>query len=143
MRGERIILPIPPGTHWSDAKPIVLPRGGVPGTPGPSPVQIEDKSHGRAERATKTAVVKSATIATNGLRLGEPVAPLKRKEKKPRVKLKNDPAHVAAARELRDRYLEQFNSGLVLPGGKYDVCRVIDAKPAKPQAMVEAKMIAA
>ena len=34
---------------------------------------------------------------------------------------------VAAARELRDRYLEQFNSGLVLPNGKYDVSRAIAA----------------
>ena len=34
---------------------------------------------------------------------------------------------VAAARELRDRYLEQFNSGMVLPQGKYEVCRAIEA----------------
>jgi hypothetical protein len=40
-----------------------------------------------------------------------------------REKVKADPAHVAAARELRDRYLEQFNSGLVLPAGKYEVSR--------------------
>jgi hypothetical protein len=45
-----------------------------------------------------------------------------KREKKP--KLKNDPQHVAAARELRDRYLEQFNAegaGRVLPAGRYDV----------------------
>ena len=24
---DRIVLPIPPGTHWSDAKPVVLPEG--------------------------------------------------------------------------------------------------------------------
>jgi hypothetical protein len=26
---DRIVLPIPPGTHWSDAKPVVLPNGSV------------------------------------------------------------------------------------------------------------------
>jgi len=26
---DRIVLPIPPGTHWSDAKPVVLPTGSV------------------------------------------------------------------------------------------------------------------
>ncbi|MEM9914268.1 MAG: hypothetical protein AAF911_04850 [Planctomycetota bacterium] len=32
---DRLVLPIPPGTHWSDAKPIVLPHGPAPGsTPG-------------------------------------------------------------------------------------------------------------
>src|SRR4029079_17216352 len=25
IREDRIVLPIPPGTHWSDAKPVVLP----------------------------------------------------------------------------------------------------------------------
>ena len=56
--------------------------------------------------------------------------PLKpKREKKPKVKL--DPAHVAAARELRDRYLERFNSGMVLPAGKYDVARaIVGARPA-------------
>ncbi|MEM6552725.1 MAG: hypothetical protein AAF750_11440 [Planctomycetota bacterium] len=27
---DRLVLPIPPGTHWSDAKPIVLPEGPRP-----------------------------------------------------------------------------------------------------------------
>ncbi len=70
-----------------------------------------------------------------------PAAAEKPKGEKParvrRAKRKNDPVHVAAARELRDRYLEhlngeQFNSGMVLPGGKYEVCRQIEAKPAAP-----------
>jgi hypothetical protein len=43
-----------------------------------------------------------------------------------RVKRKNDPKYVAAARELRDRYLEHINSdptALPEPQGKYEVCR--------------------
>jgi hypothetical protein len=47
--------------------------------------------------------------------------------KKP--KAKNDPRHVAAARELRDRYLEHINTQPILPVGKYDVSRAI-AGPA-------------
>ena len=39
----------------------------------------------------------------------------------PQKKVKANPKHVAAARELRDRYLEQFNAGKVLPQGKYHV----------------------
>ena len=37
------------------------------------------------------------------------------------------PDFIAAARELRDRYLEQFNSGLVLPEGKYEVARRLES----------------
>ena len=31
VRENRVVLPIPPGTHWSDAKPIVLPGMGMGG----------------------------------------------------------------------------------------------------------------
>jgi hypothetical protein len=37
---------------------------------------------------------------------------------------------VEAARELRDRYIEQINAGLLLPpsaNGKYDVSRQLEA----------------
>jgi len=53
------------------------------------------------------------------------------KPKRPRApRAKNDPKLLAAARELRDRYLEQFNSGLVLPQGNYDVSRrLAEAEP--------------
>ncbi len=50
------------------------------------------------------------------------------KEKRPREKkpkVKNDPKLVAAARELRDRYLERVNEAHYLPAarGKYEVSR--------------------
>ena len=46
-------------------------------------------------------------------------------EEAPKPRAKNDPKHVAAACELRDRYLEQVNSQRLLPAahGKYDVSR--------------------
>jgi hypothetical protein len=52
---------------------------------------------------------------------------LDQREKAPRVKTKNNPKFVSAARELRDRYLEQINSRGLLPAanGKYDVSRAI------------------
>src|SRR5688572_21989253 len=45
----------------------------------------------------------------------------------PRPKAKNDPRLVAAARELRDRWMEEINSGRYLPvcNGKYDVSRAL------------------
>jgi hypothetical protein len=49
------------------------------------------------------------------------------------------------ARELRDRYIEQINAGLLLPPsacGKYDVSRQLEAAPSAmkvaPIAMLEA-----
>ena len=63
-----------------------------------------------------------------------PVAPAPgRVEAKPpkakREKQKNDPKYVAAARELRDRYLDEVNSGRCLPAanGKYDVSRSLES----------------
>ena len=46
-----------------------------------------------------------------------------------RPKQRNDPKHIAAARELRDRYLDEVNSGRLLPAGagKYDVSRQLAA----------------
>ena len=48
--------------------------------------------------------------------------------KKPRPK--NDPKMVEAVRELRDRFLDEVNSGRLLPGGecegKYDVSRQLE-----------------
>jgi hypothetical protein len=45
-----------------------------------------------------------------------------------RPSAKNDPRLVAAARELKDRWLEEINSGRYLPmaNGKYDVSRGIE-----------------
>ena len=48
-------------------------------------------------------------------------------KREPRVRAKNDPKLVAAARELRDRWMEEVNSGRYLPAslGKYEVSRGI------------------
>ena len=55
---------------------------------------------------------------------------LKEKPKRePKQRPKSDPRLIAAARELRDRWLEEVNSGNYLPGsqGKYDVSRALES----------------
>lgn len=61
----------------------------------------------------------------------EPEAPKPKRAAKPRAK--NDPKHVAAARELRDRYLEQINTQPLLENGKYDVSRALEGAGAPDQ----------
>ena len=61
----------------------------------------------------------------------KPEKPIKPKKEK----VRNDPQHVAAARELRDRYLEMLNGGLIpLPQtqAKYDVSRKALPAPVAP-----------
>jgi hypothetical protein len=59
----------------------------------------------------------------------EPTAAVVKRQLRP--KQKNDPRYVAAARELRDRYLDEVNSGRFLLSGneKYDVSRAIAGPP--------------
>ena len=68
--------------------------------------------------------------------------------KAPRPKRKADPKLIAAARELRDRWLEKVNEdpSLILPAGKYDVARELpdqaDGRHAVPRlAVVEVKAL--
>jgi hypothetical protein len=130
IREDRLVIPIPPNTHWKDAMPVLLP---------PEPAQLEDAS-GRARGPAKPKVKRKPGIVRLSSVFFAPPAPPVAERPKPakRPKVKNDPAHVAAARELRDRYLEQFNSGTVLlTGGKYDVSRML------PQTMSIAKALPA
>jgi hypothetical protein len=59
-------------------------------------------------------------------------------------KVKNDPRLVAAARELRDRWLEKINSreDVIESSGKYDVARLLpDGRGtihAEPQGLIAA-----
>ena len=132
---DRLVLPIPPGTHWSDAKPLILPGPSEEAKALPSP-------RARRERVKPAACLLKNPVAAGGLRM---TALHRRRSRKPKAekkpKLKNDPAHVAAARELRDRYLEQFNDasngGLVLPGGKYEVTRRIEATAGGKPLLIE------
>ncbi len=135
IREDRIVLPIPPGTHWSDAKPLILP-GKLEESK-----QVLEKKHGRDARATKKAktIEKPALIRRNGLtfdipkqgeQLPEAKCAKEVKAKPQRVKQQCDPRLVAAARELRDRWLEQVNAVPLLDEGKYDVTRKLSENGA-------------
>lgn len=151
---DRIVLPIPPGTHWLDAKPIVLPGlpaplpdlpkalpGGAPVRPRPeqprmTKAQVAAVARSRSKHLMGATVGKAAVITKAGVKYvdradapEELTPPKPKRQSKPRQK--NDPKFVAAARELRDRYLEQVNGDRLLPGahGKYDVSRQLAASP--------------
>lgn len=131
IREDRIVLPIPPGTHWSDAKPLVLPAD-----PEASKQLPEPK---RAAVKKPKVVDKPLPIRRNGLRFdipkqGEAVPEKSQHAAKPkaeRVKRACDPRLVAAARELRDRWLERVNAdpSIFESNGKYDVGRALPSPP--------------
>ena len=131
LRADRIALPIPPGTHWSEARPLVVPGSGeeeAKALPGP---------RRRVKRATKVARPVEVPKAMNGMRFaipkpGDPPAapePTRAEPAPKREKPKCDPRLVEAARELRDRFLERLNAEpwLLEGEGKYDVARPLPA----------------
>jgi hypothetical protein len=123
--------------HWRDAMPRVLPGGGE------SP-QLEN-SQARRNRAPRSKTEKQPQTKALGRLWFAPAAPPaaanpEKTKRPPKPKGKNNPQHIAAARELRDRYLEQVNSGnLLLPQkrGKYHVARLPQAMP-KPMPLIAA-----
>jgi hypothetical protein len=144
IREDRIVLPIPPGTHWSDAKPMLLPSEARTEDSGLRTESKTKKLRG-PKSSTQSSVLSTqsspAPIRRNGLlfdipKQGEPLPEAKpAKTSKPKVERTKrvcDPRLVSAARELRDRWLEQVNAGLYLPQakGKYEVERAISHEPS-------------
>jgi hypothetical protein len=129
VRENRLVLPIPPGTHWSEAKPLVLP--GIEMSDVRDQLSVVEAKPKRAPKVKKAAepVIPKNSISMGGLRSWTvtPVAEAKPAKKEPKPKVKNDPRLVAAARELKDRWLEEINSGRYLPmgNGKYEVSRAL------------------
>jgi hypothetical protein len=139
MREDRLVFPIPPGMHWKDPMPVIIPvatqalgHGGkeiqkrkpkVPHSEGP--VRMCQGQFAPPSRKSQQQSPEQALAVVE-----KPKA-----QKKPaREKVKADPRHIAAARELRDRYLEQFNSGLMLGNAKYEVARALPASAAPIEA---------
>ena len=158
IREDRIVLPIPPGTRWSDAKPLILPEGvndrGEVGVNPPALPGDKKRHAGRKSGGLKPTLQKPLqkperpAVSLGGLRF-EPApseVPAKAEPKRganapAKPKQKNDPRLVAAARELRDRWLEQVNATPLLPQGKYEVFRPIDASvriETEPMKLLEA-----
>lgn len=145
MMADRLVFPLAPGTHWSDAQPIVLPGDTHRDDRADGEVKRIDGRNRRrdvkAEALIESKQEKSAPLG-GGLRFG--AAPVKEttptKQAAPRKpKAKNDARFVAAARELRDRYLEHVNIDptCLLSDGKYALermvndGRLIDATPVR------------
>ncbi|MGH7178167.1 MAG: hypothetical protein ACREJC_12365, partial [Tepidisphaeraceae bacterium] len=147
IREDRLVLPIPPGTHWRDAKPVVLPGitvqpdlpkllpGGAPVRPRPEQPRVTT-AHRMAILRSQSKHLKglppgkAAIMTSGGLRYVDrgdyvPEAEPPKPKRDPKPRQKNDPQHVAAARELRDRFLEQINTQPLLGQGKYDVSRAL------------------
>ncbi len=145
VRENRIALPIPPGTHWSDAKPAVLP--GVEEMVSALPAGEVAKRKRPARGVKGKAAAKPRSVSRGGLwfapvlsaeeikakKAAEAAQKKARKAEQARTRRCNDPKLVAAARELRDRYIEQINEGRMLPPGacgKYEVSRALEAAPS-------------
>ena len=136
VRENRLVLPIPPGMHWSDAKPSVLPGAVLPGIPGVEHVNAAPQIEGEVVKKPREKKPKPLVVRPKrGLWFAPPAPPptpeelkaAKSAKPKPKpVRMKNDPKLVAAAREFRDRYLDEVNAGRMLPSanGKYDVSRL-------------------
>ena len=148
MMEDRLVFPIPPGTHWSDAKPIVLPRHTLDrhtiDRQTQKPKLLED---GAAKKTRAVAVnAKARRPLCGGLIFSAPTpivekagsterAEVKRKRKE---KIRNDPKFVSAARELRDRWLERVNEdpAMLESNGKYDINRMIAADEPRTEALL-------
>jgi hypothetical protein len=90
---------------------------------------------GKRERKPQAPTSRRVQFGRPSL-VAEP-RPEVKKEKPKKVKRKNDPRLVSAARELRDRWMERVNDeGIALPSGKYDVARAIAASVMDPPAPV-------
>ncbi len=135
IREDRLVLPIPPALHWSEQMPVIHPQDQaapparakktpalVPGMvaspqePTPNP-RKRVYAHFGPPPATPTPepIVPAASTV-------DQTAPKPRREKR-----KADPKLIAAARELRDRWLEAVESdpGILLSQGKYDITRAL------------------
>jgi hypothetical protein len=143
MREDRLVLPIPPGLHWSDPMPVL--KSETPQTPPEPRKRPRGQKPGQKPDAARVAppkprgrIVFSAPPPDDAP--APPAAPFEKPAKPSRPKQKIDPQMIAKARELRDRYLEQVNDRLLLaPSGKYDVTRSLPAmREASPTPLLPA-----
>ncbi len=126
MQADRLAFPIPPGLHWSDPMPLIFPKDTHKEE---SVKQIEDKSvRTRSAKKLKSPITGSTT-RRGGLFFAPIIEEKAIKKEKPKrekkLKMKNDPKYVAAARELKDRWLDAVNENpsALQSVGKYQLTR--------------------
>jgi hypothetical protein len=141
IREDRLVFPIPPGTHWKDVQAIPLPAG----EQDHKPLQLVSRPTVRGKKARKqvSPVAAPTEIAGGGLRFATvaPTTPKARREPSQKPKVRIDPRLITAARELRDRYLEHVNGDehALRAMGKYEVSRLPDqTRDVKAIAMLPA-----
>jgi hypothetical protein len=132
LRADRVVFPIPEGTHWRDVTAVELTEA--------KQIQDSPRRHGDTE-AAKTAKRASVPQCLRGEKK-PPLRPMggfrfqseieaerpvraPRESKAKAIPAKIDPKYLKAARELRDRWMEHVNAGgmLLETVGKYDVVR--------------------
>ena len=149
MNEDRIVLPIPPGVHWSEVESVVLPGQNSAEccvlsaeseekliSPSPKLSTKNSALSTKAKRKPPAPAVQVGTLGGWGIgKKVETVTKEKPKREKPiKVKQKNDPKLVKASRELRDRYLEEINQNPILEShGKYEVSRMVEQVPMQKQ----------
>ena len=164
MREDRLVLPIPPGLGWRDEMPVLIGRGDTCVARGEGETSLVP-TRGRSRRVKQPEVGSKGgplapTVSPRArAQFGRPGATMpiveqskpaaepkpagterSRSAKPPRQKERVDPAILAKARELRDRYLERLNespNALAAPAARYDVSRSL-ALPDAPRALPNA-----
>jgi hypothetical protein len=150
VREDRIILPMLPGMHWSDAKPIVLPgmdQTAIQANGLPAPVQRKalppaaPKPVPTVKELTEAAKRKSPhlkyfpkgvlrVMTSSGIKAiatdeYQPETEVKRERKAPTPRQKNSREHAQQARDLRDRFIEEIAPQIQPACTKWDVSRVL------------------
>ena len=135
LRADRVVFPVPPGVHWSEVRGVEVPQERHcelkidncqlaignrktsappkkrPDGPGPGKVGI--LVGGRIKYVDRPGYV--APLSPLPPVTPSPLLLAPKRERKPAAKI--DPAFLAKARELRDRYLEHVNGG----GGRHQL----------------------
>ncbi|HEV7300795.1 MAG TPA: hypothetical protein VGN72_15625 [Tepidisphaeraceae bacterium] len=161
MNEDRIVLPIPPGVNWRDAMPVVLPEGeGMPNVECQLPDEKKAVERRRVDSSNRKSAIANRQSVKPAVRarvqFGPPVmeqteaaasevvgespalqttAMAVVKAKPQRKAKKADPRLIAAARELRDRWLDEVNAGRFVGQGKYDVTRVMSGSEGTVRAL--------
>ncbi|HQY87720.1 MAG TPA: hypothetical protein PK402_03615 [Tepidisphaeraceae bacterium] len=173
---DRLVLPIPPGVHWSEVKSVVLPGTEVASCESVVASEEADASLGNSESGLTThnsqlttgkpkrrkapapvqVPEKPKMFRLTGMPSFAPITPIEapkpanktkvKREKPAKIKQKNDPTLVKAARELRDRYLEEVNlNPMLVSSGKYDVARLVERNtgetPMPPTPVQSVKLL--
>ena len=131
IAADRVALPVPPGTHWSEvARPVLPGDDERPKLPGRT---VKPTAGATVAKQVEAARPAANTIGAGGLWFVPPPAEAtpvmrnltKKREKPPEPKA--SPLLVAAARELRDRWQERVTEEpwMIASVPRYEVARLL------------------